>query len=210
MRSHAVAEARGAPPRVREPPTASQQPRQDRAVWRPNYPLIGGIVVLAAIAVVVAILVSSGGHPTVPVIQVQDAVPSTSTTPTSTPTTTAPTIASSAVQEVLGRYETAYSSENLEGLKGLFASSLARQNGTQPSEGLKQALATYQHQFAEQTNPSYKLSSVSIQPGAGEATASAHYGITNQNGTLTGSIVFHLTEENGQLLIDKLTIEPSK
>lgn len=211
MRPHVPAAAGGdpgvAPPSVGERARAPKTSLVDRAAWRSTYPLIGGIVALAAVGIVVGAVVSSGGHHATPVIS---SPITTISTPTSTPTSTTPTITTTAVQQVLGQYEADYSSENLEGLKALFASSLVRQNGSASSENLEQALATYQRQFGEQTNPSYKLSNVSIQPGAGEAAASARYSVTNQNGALTGSIVFHLIEENGQLLIDKLTIEPSK
>jgi hypothetical protein len=196
------------PPTAEQPPPAPRRAPHDRAARRPPYLLIGGIVALAAIGIVVGLVVSSGGDrgaSTTPSPTTQTSAPASTAA-----TTAAPTVATSTVQEVLRQYEGDYSSENAEGLKALFASSLVRQNGSEPSENLEQAVATYQRQFGEQTNPSYKLSNVSIQPGAGEATASARYTITNQNGTLTGSIVFHLIEENGQLLIDKLTIEPSK
>jgi hypothetical protein len=170
--------------------------------------VIAGIAVLAAGGIAAAIAVTSGGHRRAPAVSAQSFAPAAASSPT--PTTTAPTVAESAVREVLAQYETDYSQENAEGLKALFASGLERQNGSQPSEDLEQALATYRKQFSEQRSPSYRLSGISVQPEEGEATAWARYTITNQNGTLSGSIVFHFTEENGQLLVDRLTIEPSK
>lgn len=68
----------------------------------------------------------------------------------------------------------------------------------------------HEHQFGELKKPTYSLSGTSVEPGSGEATATAQYSITSQNGTVTGSITFHLVEQDEKLLIDKLTIEPSQ
>jgi hypothetical protein len=206
----------------------------DSVPGRPNPALKAAGVTLVAVAVVIgafAATASGGSSPTppsfvppVPTPEPTESTPtttestpttpesteSTSTTPGSTSTTTGSTVASSAVQQVLNEYESDYSGENIEGLKTVFSSDLVRQDGSHAPEGLSQALETYQHQFDELKNPSYSLSGVSIQPGSGEATASGQFTITDQNGTVTGSITFHMVEESERLLIDKLTITHSQ
>ncbi len=199
----------------------------DSVPGRPNPALKAGVVTLVAVAVVIgafAAAASGGSSPTppsfVPPVSTRESGESTPTTPESTESTpTTPeststagdsTVESSAVQQVLNEYESDYSGENVEGLKSVLSSNLVRQDGSHAPEGLSQALETYQHQFNELKNPSYSLSGMSIQPGEGEATASGQFTITDQNGTVTGSITFHMVEENEKLLIDKLTITPSK
>jgi len=199
----------------------------DSVPGRPNPALKAGVVTLVAVVVVIgafAAAASGGSSPTppsfVPPVSTPESGESTPTTPESTESTpTTPeststagdsTVESSAVQQVLNEYESDYSGENVEGLKSVLSSNLVRQDGSHAPEGLSQALETYQHQFNELKNPSYSLSGMSIQPGEGEATASGQFTITDQNGTVTGSITFHMVEENEKLLIDKLTITPSK
>ncbi|HEX3519392.1 MAG TPA: hypothetical protein VHT29_10200 [Solirubrobacteraceae bacterium] len=199
----------------------------DSVAGRPNPALKAGTVTLIAVAVVIAAFVataSGGSSPAppsfVPPVSTPESAESTPTTPESsestsstqesTSTTTDSTVESSTVQQVLNEYESDYSGENVEGLKSAFSSNLVRQDGSHAPEGLSQALETYKHQFNELKNPSYSLSGVSIQPGNGEATASGQFTITDQNGTVTGSITFHMVEENERLLIDKLTITHSK
>lgn len=121
-------------------------------------------------------------------------------------------VSSSAVQQVLDEYQAAYSSENIEALKGLLAQTLVRENGNDPRESAQQAVATYEQQFSELSNPEYRLSGVKIEPGQGEASAGAVYTITSDNNSVptTGSIGFHLIANGEQLLIDNITIEPAR
>lgn len=180
--------------------------------------LAGVAVAIAVVAVIVAIVVATKGHgggqppgvAAASTISSQD-TPTEPTESTSTgPTETTPTVESSAVKQVLGEYEQDYSSEDVEGLKRLFAEDLERHDGSKAPEDLAGAVATYEHQFGELKKPTYSLSETSVEPGAGEASAKARYSITSQNGTVTGSITFHLVEQQERLLIDKLTIEPSQ
>lgn len=181
--------------------------------------LTGAAVAIAVVAVIVAIVVASKGHggsgqlPGVAAAStvLAETTPTESTPTESTPTqTTTTTVESSQVEQVLGEYKQDYSNENIEGLKGLFAEGLERHDGSKAPENLAAALATYEHQFGELKKPTYSLSETNVEPGSGEASATARYSITSQNGTVTGSITFHLSEQNEKLLIDKLTIEPSK
>lgn len=133
----------------------------------------------------------------------------TESTPTETTATTPTTVESSQVEAVLNEYTLDYSKENAEGLRGLFAEDLERHDGSRAPEDLAAAVATYEHQFSELHEPQYSLTETNVEPGSGEATASAHYSITSQNGTVTGVITFHLVEQEEKLLIDRLEIEPS-
>lgn len=179
----------------------------------------GVAVVVALIAVIALVLVATKGHgkpsdqlaglPGVATVPTESTptVETTESTPTDTSTT--PTVEAPQVEQVLGEYTQDYSNEDLEALKGLFAESLERDDGNKAPEDLNAAIATYRHQFGELRSPSYTLSSEKVEPGSGEASATARYSISSQNGTVTGSIAFHLVEREEKLLIDKLTIEPS-
>jgi hypothetical protein len=182
--------------------------------------LTGVAVAIAVAAVIVAIVLATkgGGSGQLPRVVAASAVSTetaptgstpTETTPTET-TATTPTVESPQVEQVLGEYQRDYSNEDIEGLKGLFAEDLERHDGSKAPEDLTAAVATYEHQFGELRKPTYSLSETSVEPGSGEASATARYSISSQNGTVTGSITFHLAQHNEKLLIDKLTIEPSQ
>jgi hypothetical protein len=205
------------------PPQAQLMRLWERITRSADPMVVTGIAVaVAVVAVIVAVVVASSGGgggshlPAVPVASTAslETAPSQSTsteeaTPTET-TATTPTVEQSQVEQVLNEYQQDYSNENIEGLKSLFAEGLERQDGTRPSEDLAAAVATYEHQFSELTSPSYSLSQLSVQPGTGEATAKARYSISSQNGTVKGSITYHLIEQDQRLLIDRLTIVPDK
>jgi hypothetical protein len=134
---------------------------------------------------------------------------STQNTEAATSTTSAaPSITSEDVQPLLKRYEAAYSVENITQLEALFAPSLTRHNGTHAAEDREEALASYRTQFGQLHHPAYSLSSVQITPGTGEATANASYSITSQNGTVGGTIAFHVVPNGSGLAIDQITIHP--
>ncbi len=134
---------------------------------------------------------------------------STQNTEAATSTTNAsPSITSEDVQPLLKRYEAAYSSKSITQLEALFAPSLTRDNGTHPAEDRGEALATYRTQFRQLQSPTYSLTNVQTTPGAGEATASASYSITSQNGTVGGTIAFHVVPNGGGLAFDQITIHP--
>jgi hypothetical protein len=52
------------------------------------------------------------------------------------------------------------------------------------------------------------LSNVQIILGSGEATATASYAISSQNGTVGGTIAVRLVSTGGGLGIEKITIRP--
>jgi hypothetical protein len=196
------------------PASPGVPPRLPGLLWDgvPDRMLVAGAGTLLVVAgVIVAIVISGGGGgaphttPFVPASESQAITPTESTT-----APTGATVEPSAVETVLNDYQSDYSGEDLEALKGLFSANLVRQDGSHAPEGLSQALATYQQQFSELTSPGYTLSETKVTPGSGEATATATYSITSQNGTDNGSITFHLVEQEEQLLIDKLTIVPAK
>jgi hypothetical protein len=215
----AVAPRSQQPPRVPMP----QRPAPFVRAWRQaaratDSRLWTGVAVLAAVvAVAVAVVFVAKGHGgggQLPGVASASTIPTEtaaveSTTPTET-TPTPPTVEAPQVEQVLSEYTQAYSAENIDGLKGLFAEGLERHDGSRTPEDLAAAIATYEKQFSELKKPSYSLSATNVEPGTGEATATAEYSITSQNGTVAGSITFHFTEQEERLLIDRLTIEPSQ
>jgi hypothetical protein len=163
---------------------------------------------LVAGVVLAIVFATKGGRHPVGVATASTFAPSPTQTE-STPTTTAPTVEAPAVEQVLAEYREAYSAESIGGMRNLFAEDLERHDGDKSPEDLSAALATYERQFSELRNPRYSLSGISVEPGADEATATAQYSISSQNGRVGGSITYHLVEQNERLLIDKLRIEPS-
>jgi hypothetical protein len=220
------------PPRTWSPPPPNPLAQAwERVTQRvdPMLAVAAGAIGLIAVVALVVVLTKGGGKPSgqlaglqLPGVTDTEAVP-TETTPTDTTTettstettttdstATTPAVESSQVEQVLGEYTQDYSEENLEAFKGLFASTLERRDAGSAPEDLEAALATYQRQFGELSKPTYRLSSENVQPGNGEANATADYSISSQKGTVTGSIAFHFVEQEGKLLIDKLSITPSK
>ncbi len=192
-------------------PTSPLRRAWQRATATPDAKILTGVAATALVAGVVLAIVfaTKGGRHPVGVATASTFAPSpTQTEPTPTKTT-GPTVEAPAVEQVLTEYREAYSAENIEGMRNLFAEDLERHDGDKPPEDLSAALATYERQFSELRNPRYSLSEISVQPGADEATATAHYSISSQNGRVGGSITYHLVEQTERLLIDKLRIEPS-
>ena len=52
------------------------------------------------------------------------------------------------------------------------------------------------------------MSNISVTPGTADATASANYSITSQNGTVGGTITFHIVQTGSGLQINQITIHP--
>jgi hypothetical protein len=124
-----------------------------------------------------------------------------------TPASATAPVAASEMSEVLQRYVDAYSNQSVAQLRKLFASNLVRVNGTDPAEGLDEALQTYRSQFASLTNPSYSLTNV--QYDTGQAVATGTYSITSAAGTVSGRIAYHFIRDGQGALIDRLSITPS-
>jgi hypothetical protein len=214
---------RGAQPHKALAPLPSTPLRRawERATRTTDPMVLTGIAVaVAVVAVIVAIVAATQGHGgngqlpgAAPASAISGETTPTESTPETTPTETTaatPTIGSSQVERVLGEYSQDYSNEDIKGLKSLFADDLERHDGSKAPEDLATALSTYERQFSELEKPTYSLSETSVEPGASEASATARYSITSQNGTVTGSITFHLVEQGEKLLVDKLMIEPSQ
>src|SRR5580693_2085026 len=189
----------------------SREPAHDN-VYGSHAAAIVVAAIVALIAVVIVLTGASGKGQTPPSYPADYNVAASQPSPytSESPTTETPSVASTTVEQVLDEYERDYSEEDIEGLRHLFSEDLVRQDGTKPSEDLAEAQSTYEKQFSELSKPVYTLSELRPEPGHGEANADAQYSITSQNGTVHGSIAFHLIEQNGQLLIDHLTITPSK
>jgi ketosteroid isomerase-like protein len=123
-------------------------------------------------------------------------------------TTDAPSVSSETVSELLRRYATAYSNEDSSSLRALFAPDLVRRATDEPQMNRSEAIAEYDRQFAQLSDPTYTLTNVEIAAGTGEASASASYEITDGSGgePATGTIEFHMTVSGDLLLIDALDI----
>jgi len=192
-------------------PTPPLRRAWQRATATPDAKILtgGAATVLVAGVVLAIVFATKGGRDPVGVTTASAFTPSPAQTETTPTDATAPPVEAPAVGQVLTKYRQAYSAENIEGMRNLFAEDLERHDGDKPPEGLSAALATYERQFSELRNPHYTLSGISVEPGAGEATGTAQYSISSQNGTVGGSITYHLVEQDERLLIDKLRIEPS-
>jgi hypothetical protein len=123
-------------------------------------------------------------------------------------TTDAPTVSSGTVRLLLRRYATAFSNEDSASLRALFAPDFVRRATDRPEMNRSEAIAEYDRQFAQLSDPTYTLTNVQIKTGAGEASASASYEITDTSGgtPATGTIQFHMTVSGNALLIDALDI----
>jgi hypothetical protein len=113
------------------------------------------------------------------------------------------------MHDVLLAYVNAYAAEDTSALGRLFASDLVRQNGADPIEDRTAALATYQHQFDQLTNPHYSLTGIQYATGRGKGSAAGTYTITSDAGRSGGSIEFHFVLRGGLLLIDAIRVVPS-
>jgi hypothetical protein len=168
------------------------------------------VVALAVAAAAIVVVSHRSAAPKAPPDSVQR--PVTVTVPATTPVASgaspsALAVTSAGMRAVLQRYVDAYSNEDIRGLQSLFASDLVRQNGSDPSEDLTQALATYHGQFAALTNPRYTLTNIAYRPGS--ASATGMYSISSGSGSVRGQIAFHFVRVEDSLLIDEILIRPS-
>jgi hypothetical protein len=192
-------------------PTPPLRRAWQRATATPDAKILTSVAatVLVAGVVLAIVFATKGGRHPVGVATASAFAPSPAQSESTPAEATAPTVEAPAVEQVLTKYRQAYSAENIEGMRSLFAEDLERHDGDKSPEDLSAALATYERQFSELRNPRYSLSEISVKPGVDEATGTARYSISSQNGTVRGSITYHLVEQNEQLLIDRLRIEPS-
>jgi len=172
------------------------------------------VLVVVSAAVAIVLLTRDGGSDrTIPAVLDQSLFDQPSGTTSSLfPTTSEsaePTVTTDDMHRVLISYATAYSDEDLIGLRRLFAEELIRVSGAGPAESLEEALETYRGQFSELSNPDYSLSELTYSEGVYEGTASGVYSIISTSAPdAKGDIRFHFVTRGGQLLIDELTIEP--
>lgn len=202
--------AQAAPGTQPPPPPPASPPSSRRFVAMASIVLLGAAAIVATVLLVTR---GGGSHPSPAPISTVSRRPTTSTTISGGTQTVAPvrasTISLSSVRGLLGEYISAYDNEDVGALRALFADDLVRQNGRDAPQGLADALTTYQTQFSQLSNPDYALSNVSVSRFGGEAVVSAEYSITSSNGTVTGSIRFHVVRRAGRLLIDQLVIRPN-
>jgi hypothetical protein len=114
-------------------------------------------------------------------------------------------VSDTAVLDVLGRYEQAYSDESVAALDELLAPNFKRRAPPQPDMGRADALAEYQRQFDQLDNPRYNLTNVQIESGPNGAVADANYEIVADGAAPAfGTITFSLVSTDDALLIEAL------
>jgi hypothetical protein len=203
----------------REPAIGPSRVRDARSPHPPGAPLSRRPWLIAAAAVLVlgglAGGLAAGGvfsgsdHGTRPRPS-RGATVETATVPVVPPTTPprAQSITESQVRDVLDRYTSAYGAEDSAALSAVLAPDLVRTDDGRPSEDKHHAMRTYLNQWSHEQNPRYVLSHLSVTPGEASASASGRYAITNQAGTVTGSIQFEIVARGERRLINRITIQP--
>lgn len=171
----------------------------------------GGVLVLGGAIAAVALLAfrssSSPSAAATTVVQTVAVTQSGGVTQSGAPAL--PRVTTAEMHDVLLAYVNAYSAEDTATLGGLFAADLARKNGNGPIEDRDAALATYQQQFDQLTNPQYSLTNIQYATGRGEGSAAGTYVITSAAGRTGGTIEFHFVARGGRLLIDAIRVVPS-
>jgi hypothetical protein len=189
-------------------PTTGSPPREAGPSRTPFF--VGGALVAAAVAgVVLAIILSSGHAGTTVGVDGTPTASQPTPAPSPSPTVTdAPrAVSAAAMYDVLKAYAAAFSAEDLDRLRSLFAADLVRKNGSDPAQDLAGALRTYAGQFAQLSNPDYELSGLRYQQGVTAGEAVGTYRITDDNGAdAQGQIAFDFTARDGSVLIDRLVI----
>ena len=171
--------------------------------WEPPEPPRRPRTLLWAILCAIAVL-GAGAAIVVFVIGGDDPEPKPVTPPRPTATLTQPE-----VESLLNRYSAAYSAEDVDQLRALFAPGFRRTNDGEPPESRDEALDTYASQFAELESPSYQLRDVRVKMSGVTAEAEGDYSVTSSAGSVTGSISFDVAEVNGTPLITAIATEPS-
>jgi hypothetical protein len=205
-------EAEAPPPAASTPPAAPVYAPPDGPSRRRPFALIaGGVLVLGGAIAAVAVLVfrSSPSPSAVTTTVVQTVAVTQRGATTQIGASTLPLVTVAEMHDVLLAYVNAYAAEDSGALGRLFASDLVRQNGADPIENRDAALATYQRQFDQLTNPHYSLTGIQYAAGRGEGSAAGTYAITSAAGRTGGSIEFHFVLRGGGLLIDAIRVVPS-
>jgi hypothetical protein len=188
------------------PPSAAYTvPRSGPSRRRLIALVVGGLLALGGALAAVALLAFGSSSPKSAVATtVVQTVPATrSGAATVLPVTV------DEMHNVLLAYVNAYSAEDAAALGRLFAPDLVRRNGNGPFEDRAAALATYQQQFDQLTNPQYRLSNIAYTTGRGEGSAVGGYVITSDAGQSRGIIAFAFVVRGGRLLIDAIKVVPS-
>ena len=118
------------------------------------------------------------------------------------------TPANTEVARLLQDYANRYGAQDAAGLGQLFAADGVRRDGSGPPETPSQAVAAYRRQFAQLSNPSYRLSGLRMETRPGAATVTGRYTIASSSGSTSGSVVFQLVERSGRLAIRRLELKP--
>lgn len=188
------------PPPPPTPGTPVRPPSRRRLIA-----LVGGVLVLGGAIAAIAVLAlrSPATQNAAATTLIETVVGTQAAAPNAPPVTRAE------MRSVLQRYVDAYSAEDIQLLGSLFASDLARKNGTDPIENREAALADYQRQFDGLTNPRYTLVNLDYRAGRGQGVASSPYVIKSASGESRGRITFYFAVRGGRLLIDGIRAVPS-
>jgi hypothetical protein len=129
------------------------------------------------------------------------------TTTTTTTTTTTPSfLTAAAVTRAVNAYVAAYNARSIPALRNLLSPLLIRRANNGAPQNLTRAIAVYRGQFAAEATPDLVLAGVRVEPGAGQATAGAHFGVYAHNRRTRGRIAFHLVPSGSGLVIDQLNV----
>lgn len=202
LRLH-TAETAAQPPSA---PTSAPAPAQRNPRRRRLVAVIAGVLVLGGASAAVAVLAFRSSSPrdtaAAKTVVVTDVV-------TDGNPVTPPTVTVDEMHNVLLGYVQAYSDESVVELESLFAPDLVRRNGDDPVEHRDAALATYQQQFDQLSDPQYQLSGLHYSAVPGEGTAEGGYVITSSAGQSRGRIIFVFEVRGGHLLINGIRVIPS-
>jgi hypothetical protein len=194
------------PPPVGPPQQPAYAPAEPPRRGGSRTPLIVAALLLLLVGVGAAVALGTGafegGETNTVTTQVTTSAPTTTTAVSGSP------VPESSVRDVLARYEGAYSNEDVAALDALFAPEFSRRAPPQPDMGRAEALAEYERQFAQLSDPTYTLSDIQIEAGPEGATAGATYEIRDGDGgePAFGSIGFSMVLTDDGLLIDALDI----
>jgi hypothetical protein len=192
------------------PPMSAPAPPRSNPSRRHLVAMIAGVLALGGAIAAVAILAFGSSSPR-SAAAAKTVVKTVSDTVVVTDDNagTPPQVTVDEMHNVLLEYVQAYSDESVGELESLFAPDLVRRNGDDPIEHRDAALATYQQQFDQLTNPQYQLSGLQYQSVPGGGTAEGSYVITSSAGQSQGRIGFVFEVRDGLLLINGIRVIPS-
>jgi Domain of unknown function (DUF4440) len=162
---------------------------------------VGLVAVLIAGAV---ILLSGGGTKHTVILTTPSTTPSQQT---STQAASAP-VSEGQAKALAYEYGAAFSGKNLNLLGSLLTSDFRRTNAGDPPQNRKAALAAYEKQFSQLSNPQYVLSKMKVTRTHDTAVVAAAYSISSSAGVVTGSVWIDMVRVDGKLMIKRIIAIP--